>query len=73
MELMDKWDADRKTLLDMLAKTDQRRRGRRDLIGKTLDFLEMNDLDRFYEAHDQKAGRKLPNGEGRRHEEMAKT
>lgn len=62
LELMDKWDADRKTLLDLLAKTETG--GEPDLIRKALDFLEMNDLDRFYVHTIKKLTARLPAGEG---------
>ncbi len=67
LELMDKWDADGKSLLDLLARIDAlpKESPNSDLVGKALDFLEMSKLDRFYGHTIKKLTARLPKGEGR--------
>ena len=67
LELMDKWAADGKSLFDLLAKIDAMPKGsaNADLVGKVLDFLEMNKLDRFYRDTIKDLTARLPKGEGR--------
>jgi len=67
LELMDKWAVDDKSLFDLLAKIDDlpKESPNSDLIGKALDFLEMNRLDRFYGHTIKKLTARLPKGEGR--------
>ena len=50
LELMDKWEADGKELFEMLAKVDALPKGSGggELAHKALDFLQLNDLERFY-------------------------
>ena len=58
--LMDKWDHDGKTLFDLLEKS--KTSNSSDLINKTLDFLELNELDRFYGKTVKDLSQKLPGG-----------
>jgi S1-C subfamily serine protease len=64
LELMTKWDADNKILTKLLAKVDalSSGTGEADSIGGMLDFLEMNDLDRFYRPAVEKLTARLPAG-----------
>ena len=59
LQLMDKWEADGKILFELLATIDSMPKESRnpDLVAKFFDFLEMNDLDRFYRGNDQGADR----------------
>ena len=73
LEILDKWDADGKTLHELLAKTGNGA-GNSDLVGETLDFLQMNHLERFYHGTINELTARLPAGEGRKvTKEMAQT
>ena len=71
MALMDKWDGDRKALLDMLAKTDKDG-GDAETAGRRSIFSKWNDLGRFYGGTLKKLAAKLPNGEHVFSEDIAK-
>ena len=64
---MDKWAGDGKTLMDLLART-AGDGGDADLVGKTLDFLEMNKLERFYAHTIERLAARVPDGEASGHE-----
>ena len=67
LALMDKWSADGKHFLALLAKFEAvpKESPNPDLAGEVLDFLELSKLDRFYAHTIKKATACLPEGEGR--------
>ena len=64
---MDKWEADHKTLHELLAKVDSLPKDSKDsdVLGKALDFLQMNKLDRFYRGTIKDMTARLAAGGGR--------
>jgi hypothetical protein len=60
LPLLSKWEEDGKTLLDLLKRS--KTSSDADLIGKTLDFLELNKLDRFYAPVVKTLTQRLPGG-----------
>jgi S1-C subfamily serine protease/thioredoxin-related protein len=62
LEILGEWQADSKTLFDLLAKTDKGAADP-DLARKALDFLEMNKLERFYADAVNKLTARLPTSE----------
>ena len=74
LQLMKKWEADGKILFEMLAAIDSMPKENRnpDLVAKFFDFLEINDLDRFYRGYIKELTPLLPQGENRPATEMAR-
>lgn len=60
LPLMDKWEEDSKTLFDLLERSKDTSDS--ELAAKTLDFLELNKLDRFYKGTVKQLTQKLPAG-----------
>jgi hypothetical protein len=64
LQLMDEWAVERKYLLALLAATDAmpKESGNPVIVGKALDFIEVNNLQRFYAHTIKKLNARLPNG-----------
>lgn len=68
LPLMEKWATDSKHFFALLAKFDAMLKDtspNAELAGEVLDFLELSELDRFYNHTIKKAMACLPKGEGR--------
>ncbi len=67
IELLTQWNEDRKLLADELAQLDAMPEDRpnAEVVGKFLDFLEANRLDRFYRSMIQRLAAKLPQDQKR--------
>jgi S1-C subfamily serine protease len=63
LPLMDKWKHDNTVLFELLEKSKDSSDS--ETIAKTLDFLELNKLDRFYGKTAKALAEKLPNGGAR--------
>ena len=65
LELMTKWTSDRKNLFELLAKVDALPKDSpdSDLMGKALNFLETNKLDRFYRGTMKELTARMAKGE----------
>ena len=67
LQFMDKWAADGKYLFELLATIDAMPKDNKNagLIAKFFDFLEVNELDRFYRGYIKELTPFLPEGESR--------